>query len=216
MNVIDAIKERRSIQNYKDLPLHQDQLFTIINAGSLAPSAGNLQDWRVVIVTDKEKRTKLAHASHHQMWMTSAPVHLVLCADTIRAKQFYQQRGEHLFCTQSVAAAAQNMLLTATHLGLAGTWVGAFEEEEVNKIIEAPDGIRAQIILTLGYANEIKPMPQRQPLEAFAFFEKYNKRVTDDVADITQWDVSKMLKRKTKNTTQTTQSIWQRILRAFK
>ena len=74
MDVYDAIRKRKSIRRYKDKEVEQEKLMRILEAARLAPSAANKQEWRFVVVRDKEKRKKLAEAARGQKFVAEAPV----------------------------------------------------------------------------------------------------------------------------------------------
>ena len=60
MNVLDAIRTRKSVRKYLDKAVEEDKLLAILEAGRLAPSASNRQEWRFIIVKDREVKKKLA------------------------------------------------------------------------------------------------------------------------------------------------------------
>ena len=82
MNVMEAIRKRRSIRSYEDRPVEEEKLNAVLEAGRLAPSASNRQEWRFVVVRDPELRTRLAEAANGQSFVATAPVVLVACAET--------------------------------------------------------------------------------------------------------------------------------------
>ncbi|MEK6920298.1 MAG: nitroreductase family protein, partial [Nanoarchaeota archaeon] len=149
----------------------------IVEAGLAAPTAGNIQDYRFIIVQDKDKRAQIAEACLQQYWMEAAPAHIVICVDIKRSKQFYGIRGERLYSVQHAAAAAQNMLLAAHHFGLGACWVGAFDEEAMKSICGVPEYARPEVVITLGYPDEIPPRPPKFIVETFAFIERYGNRI---------------------------------------
>ncbi|MGD0005965.1 MAG: nitroreductase family protein, partial [Anaerolineaceae bacterium] len=77
MNVMDAIKTRKSVRAYKDQPIEEEKLNVILEAGRLAPSASNRQEWRFVIVREMEKRENLAQVAGRQDFINEAPVVIV-------------------------------------------------------------------------------------------------------------------------------------------
>ena len=79
MSVMIAIKMRRSIRHYKDMPVEEEKLDRVLEAGRLAPSAGNLQEWKFVVVRDKITMGKLAIAANSR-FVKEAPVVIVACA----------------------------------------------------------------------------------------------------------------------------------------
>ena len=108
------------------------------------------------------------------------------CAELRRIRQFYGVRGERLYSIQNCAAVAQNMLLAAHALGLAGCWVGAFDEDMVNRILSIPEDaeIRPQIIIPIGYAGENPVRPQRFVLENLTYFEQWTRQNVGKIKDV--------------------------------
>ncbi len=177
MDVLECIHTRRSIRKYQDIPIEFEKVGRIVEAGMAAPTAGNIQDYRFIIIQDKGKRGQIAEACLQQYWMEVAPVHIVVCVDIKRAKQFYGIRGERLYGVQHAAAAAENMLLTAHHFGLGACWVGAFDEEAIKSICGIPEYARPEVIMTLGYPDEIPPRPPKYVLETFSYIERFGNRI---------------------------------------
>ncbi|HKZ18095.1 MAG TPA: nitroreductase family protein, partial [Geobacteraceae bacterium] len=82
MNVMDAIKTRKSVRAYLPTPVEDEKLNAILEAARLAPSAANRQEWRFVIVRDRETRKRLAAVAGGQEFVGDAPVVIVACAET--------------------------------------------------------------------------------------------------------------------------------------
>jgi len=80
MDVFDAIQERRSIRAYQDTPVPREKLEKILEAARLAPSAGNVEPWHFIVVTDGEKR-KLLSKGRYAKFCAEAPVVIVACGD---------------------------------------------------------------------------------------------------------------------------------------
>lgn len=165
MEVLAAVKERRSIREFD--PQHEvspAQLETLLEAARWAPSAGNAQPWRFVVVRTPELRQGLVRAAWGQQFLAQAPVVIVVCADLERARQAYGQRGETLYCLQDTAAAIQNLLLAATQLGLGACWVGAFQEGEVSRLLDLAPDLRPVALIPVGYPAHSPPPRPRRPL----------------------------------------------------
>jgi len=175
MDTIECMMTRRSVRKYIDMPVEWDKIGTILEAGKMAPSAGNLQNWKFVIVLEKEKKAAIAEACLQQRWMVTAPVHIIIYALPQRASQFYGVRGERLYTIQNCAAAAENMLLAAHALGLAGCWVGAFDEDKLKSVVGGIEEVRPQIVLTIGYPDEQPAMPTKYKLENIAYQERWRR-----------------------------------------
>ena len=177
MDVSDCIINRRSIRKYLDLEVPMEQIGKIIDAGSCAPSSGNLQNWSFIIVKDDDSRFKIADACFQQEWMRKAPVHIIVCSKENIAKQYYGIRGERLYTIQNCAAAIQNMLLMAHNQELGACWIGAFEEDMIKNLLNVPSDVRPQAIITIGVPNEEPPAPKKTPLTHIAFLEKFGNKI---------------------------------------
>lgn len=175
-DILETIKERRSVKEYKPKSVSWELLSKIVDAGRYAPSSGNLQNWKFIVILDHNKRKEIAEASMQQYWMMSAPVHIIVCANSEKAKKYYYERGEDLYTKQNCAAAVQNMLLEATSLGLGTCWVGAFKEEMINDIIDAEEGISPQAIITIGYPKEDTEEPPKFSINETTFFNSWGNR----------------------------------------
>jgi nitroreductase len=171
MNVIDAIKTRKSVRAYLDRPVEDEKLNTIMEAARLAPSASNRQEWRFILVQDAETRKKLAVAARNQPFVGEAPILIVACAET----------DEHLMsCGQAcypidVAIALDHITLTAVELGLGTCWIGAFDELEVKKILEIPaQGVRVVELMPLGYPVDPAAMEKKRfPIERIVRYDRW-------------------------------------------
>ncbi|MEM3542479.1 MAG: nitroreductase family protein [Candidatus Methanomethylicia archaeon] len=172
--IIDVIKSRRSIRRFKrDEKIPREDLMKILEASIYAPSAGNRQPWEYIIIEKEDLKRKIAEAAYNQMWITEAPTVIVVCANENRSALRYGERGRTLYCIQDTAAAIQNILLTAHSMGYGTCWVGAFDEEEVRRILDIPIGVRPVAIIPIGKPNEKPSMPPRIPLEKLLHYDKY-------------------------------------------
>ena len=172
MKLDEAIQKRRSIRAYKTQDVPQEVVDKLIEAASYAPSAGNVQPWNFVVARKPETKKKLAQAAH-QDFIEEAPVVIVVCANEQRAEQGYGFRGKTLYCIQDTAAATQNILLTAHSLGLGTCWIGAFNEEQARKAVNAPEEIRPVAMIPVGYPNQARPQRNRIPLSQITCYESF-------------------------------------------
>jgi len=162
LDVLEAIKERRSIRAYTDEKVSEEDVERLIEAARWAPSAGNIQPWAFVVVKEVETKRKLSSATLNQTLIQEAPVVIVVCADLTRSSRVYGSRGEKLYSLQDTAAATENILLAAQELGLATCWVGAFHEDEVAKAVKAPKNMRPVAMVAVGYPAERPAAPQKR------------------------------------------------------
>jgi nitroreductase len=163
MEFFEVIKNRKSIRSFKRQALPQEVINQLIDAAKAAPSAGNAQPWAFVLATQQKTKQVLAQAAFNQKWLEEAAAVFVVCADMKRAEESYGERGRTLYCIQDTAAAVENILLAATALGLGGCWMGAFHEDEVRSIINAPSEMRPVALVPVGYPNESPRARSRRP-----------------------------------------------------
>jgi len=173
MELLEAIKGRRSTRSFKKQNISSNVIETIIDAARCAPSAGNIQPWEFVIIKNPAVKKKLAEAALNQRHVEEAPAVIVVCADEKRSSMGYGSRGRTLYCLQDTAAATQNILLTAYSLGLGTCWVGAFNEDEVKEILNAPEGIKPVAMIPLGYPNEIARQRGRKLLNQIVHYDGF-------------------------------------------
>lgn len=161
-DVIAAIEERRSVRDFEQTPIPDATIGRLIESASLAPSAGNLEPWKFVVVKQDDLRQALASAAYGQDFIEVAPVCIVVCAEPERSAARYGERGANLYCLQDSAAAVQNILLTATAYGLGSCWVGAFDEIRVKEILGLAPKFKPIAIIPIGYpAAEPMEIPRR-------------------------------------------------------
>jgi nitroreductase len=155
-DLLKMIQSRKSIRRYSQQPIPEAELNAILKTGFSAPSGGNMQPWRVVVVKDQARKERLAEASG-QSFIAGAPVLLVVCAVPYESAERYKERGATLYALQDTAALSQNILLASHALGYATCWIGAFNEAEVSKIIKVPEGIRPVVMIPIGRADGVEP-----------------------------------------------------------
>lgn len=173
MDVFDAIKGRRSVRAYTSEEVSEEEVEKLIEAARWAPSAGNIQPWEFVIVTNAEAKRKLAEAALHQTFIEEAPVVIVVCADVARSSWGYGSRGANLYCLQDTAAATENILLAAHALGLATCWVGAFHEDEAGKAINTPRNVRPVAIVPVGRPARKPSAPAKRSIREIVHYDRF-------------------------------------------
>jgi nitroreductase len=150
MDVIEAIRKRKSQRSFLEKPVEEEKLNALIDAARLAPSASNRQEWRFVIVRGEQMRRKIAHAARDQAFVGLAPVIIVACAETDNHKMMCGQ----LCYPINVAIALDHMSLAAIELGLGSCWIGAFDESEVKALLNIPEKVRVVELMPVGYPSE--------------------------------------------------------------
>ncbi|MBS3112561.1 nitroreductase family protein [Candidatus Woesearchaeota archaeon] len=177
MKIIDIIKKRRSIREFLDKQVEFHKIVDVIEAGMHAPSAGNLQNWKFIIIRDQEKREQIAEACVEQYWISLAPVMIIICSENERAERYYEERGVNFYNIQNCAAAAQNMLLMATELGLSSCWIGAFNEDRIKSLLLIPENVKINIILPIGYSNTKPEEKHMLDIKELFYYEEWGIKI---------------------------------------
>jgi nitroreductase len=154
MGVFDTIKDRRSIRTYKGKRIPTDKLEKLLKAARLAPSAGNEQHWKFIIVENEKIKNQLVTASNNQAFIGTASHVIVGIGDP--TKKWHQV---------DLAIALEHIVLEAVEIGLGTCWIGAFNEDEVNKILKIPQDKKIVALLTVGIPAESPAAKPRKALE---------------------------------------------------
>ena len=139
MECIEVIRTRRSIRQFEDKPVPEAMVRQIVEAGMLAPSAGNQQPWHFLVVTNRDKLTAVQSFHPYSKMAAQAALAILLCGDPTICKY-------PLYWPQDCGAAAQTMLLAARDLGLGTVWLGIYPQEERVAGCRALWGIPEQVV----------------------------------------------------------------------
>jgi nitroreductase len=154
---------RRSVRDFADKKIPVELIRKILEAAVSAPSAGNLQSYRIHAVYSKEAKESIAIGSD-QDFIANAPVVFVFCADIERSEDEYGERGAELFAVQDATIACVYAQLAAADEGLGSVWVGAFDPLEVARIVGAVAFEIPVAMLVVGYPNAKPEATSRRPL----------------------------------------------------
>lgn len=172
-STLDFIFRRRSIRKYVEQPVEPEKLDLLLKAGMAAPSAMNSRPWEFILVTDKEKlgqfRKRLIFGNRN------APAAIVVCGNPKAAKN----PTWRLFWVQDCSAAAQNILIAATSLGLGTVWVGVYPVPTfvavVREVLSIPKSVTPLCLIYVGYPAEEKPA-RTQYDERRVYWQEYGAR----------------------------------------
>ncbi|MGC9529883.1 MAG: nitroreductase family protein [Candidatus Bipolaricaulaceae bacterium] len=156
--VLDAIRERRSVRAFKADPVEPDKVEAVLEAGRWAPSGKNTQPWRFIVVESPEKRGQLGQLVTQMDMVRTAPVTIAVLLDT---RAGYDRTKD----VQAIGACAQNMLLAAHALGLGTCWIGRVRDEQVERVLGAQEHEELMLLFPLGYPAESPQPKERRPLE---------------------------------------------------
>ena len=179
MEVMEAVKERRSIRKYKSEPVSEQDVSAVLEAARWAPSWANTRCPRFVIVRDAATKAKLAETmvppTPAVVSVREAPVVIVACAEL--GKSGYTKgspvtnKGDWFMF--DVALAMQNLTMAAHSLGLGTVHVGTFDAKKVEEIIGVPGGVAVVEMMPLGYPDEQPAAPPRKELAEIVYYERY-------------------------------------------
>ncbi len=147
MDVYEAIKARRSVRAYQDKPVPDEVLDRILEAARWAPSARNLQSFKLVVVRDPEVRKRHGVAADDQAFVGQAPVVIAsVTSDPDRVMSC-----EVPPYAVDTAIAMDHLTLAAASEGLGTCWIGAFSQPKVCEILSVPDTHKVVSLMPLGY-----------------------------------------------------------------
>ena len=154
---------RSSVRDYESDPVPDADLAYLLKCATTAPSAGNLEAWDVVVVTDEETRAALAEAAFDQPHIEKAPIILAVCSNYVRSMSRYGERGI-LYALEDATIACTYMMLAAHGRNLQTCWTGAFDDDAVREVLGLPQHIRPVALLAVGKGHPPTQSPGRMAI----------------------------------------------------
>ncbi|MCP4141394.1 MAG: nitroreductase family protein [Chloroflexi bacterium] len=155
---MNAIFTRRSIRQYQDKPVSDDDVKKILEAGMSAPSAGNEKPWQFIVVRDRTMLEKLADTSPYAKMTANANLAIIICGDL----ELEIYKG---YWVQDCSAATENMLLEIEDRNLGAVWLGVHPIKEreiyIKELFNLSDNIIPLAIIPIGYPGEKKVTESR-------------------------------------------------------
>lgn len=149
MDFLDVIFTRRSVRKFNSKQVSAENIETLLRAAMSAPSAHDERPWQFLVITEREILDQIAKGHPYATMCLQAPLAIIPCVD-LSAKN-------DIFWVQDMAAAVQNILLTARALNLGAVWLGVYPKEQivtkVQKILQLPEGIIPFNIIPIGYSD---------------------------------------------------------------
>jgi len=191
MDVFDAIRNRRSIRHYKPDAVDDKTVEQVLEAAHWAPSWGNLQCWRFVVVRDPKIKSDIASTLSRvkidNEWVENAaaisirqaPVLIVVCAETGKAGYSADgtpvtDKGDYWYMFD-IALAVENLTLAAYAIGLGTVIVGGFDAGKVSQILDVPSGYTVVTMTPLGVPDHKGQVSPRKQLSEVLFKDKFGK-----------------------------------------
>ena len=155
---MDPVLSRRSIRKYTEQQVSDDCLHLLLKAAMAAPSADDERPWHFVVIQNQDVRTNIAEIHPHAYMAIKAPMAILICGDETLQKN----QG---FWVQDCAAATENILIEAQHLGLGAVWLGIYPIEGrvqgYRKLLKIPELINPFALVAIGYPAEYKTPAER-------------------------------------------------------
>ena len=171
MEVMEAIRTRKSIRGYEDKPVPEEKLNRVLEAARLSPSASNRQPRKFVVVRDSEVRARLAEATGGQASVTEAPVVIVAVA----TMPDYVMRCEVPSYPVDLAIAVDHMTLAAIDEGLVTCWIGGFNQQMAREAVGVPEKYKVVALLPLGFPRTAGNTKTRKALEEIICYETFKE-----------------------------------------
>ena len=184
MEVLEAIRTRRSVRKYAPDPVPDELLRQVLEAARWAPSWANTQCWEIVVVRDPERKKALSELlvperNPAKNAVATAPVVLAVCGRK-GISGFYKgqpvtEKGDWLMF--DVALAVQNICLAAHALGLGTVIVGALDHARAGELLGLPEDVELVVLIPLGKPAHEPKAPPRKELSEFVHLERYGQKL---------------------------------------
>jgi nitroreductase len=177
--ILEEILKRRSGRAYSDRPILDEMLESILEAGRRAPSCGNTQAWRFVVIKSPDVLAEAHEAlSRGNAWGKRAPVMIIVAAKEDGGCPAH----ELPYFMMDIGLTTQNILLQTVHLGLLGHPTAGWNEEKMKEITGIPEEYRIGTVIFIGYGGDIELLDERNK-------EKEKKPSTRrPLSEIVHWD----------------------------
>jgi len=186
---LSLLMNHRSIRKYKNTPVSEEMLHTIIAAGQMASTSSNVQGYSVISITDMDKRKRLAALAGNQNYILECPVFLVWCGDLRRLKEAakpyledslsYEDTTENfIVATVDASLAAQNAAIAAESLGLGVVYIGGIRNHiaEAAEELMLPEFVYPLFGMCMGFPDQEPILRPRLPLQSVLHTNVYDEK----------------------------------------
>lgn len=177
MDVLETIRNRTVVRQFKPDIIPDDILLKILEAARWAPSPFNTQPWEFIIIKDKETLKSIARYARYSGYLENAPMAVAVVVPHLDGKfSWINSIGEPRY---AAAMAVQNMMLAAWELGIGMCWV-SIEREKVSDLLKVPGTHFVLTVIPVGYPETTPPKhdeSSRKKLKDMIFYEKHGRKV---------------------------------------
>lgn len=192
--LLDLLKERRSIRDFKGEDIHKNVVENILEAGRLSPSGGNEQPWKFGVITDKAVIKRVSEIAYNQKWIESASFLIVLCTCIIekerggrdiqkarfpKLSQEIENMEDEVYSVLNMEEhqtkiPGTQMVLAALECGISSTWISYFDVEKVSELLRLPKACIASEILAFGNPAKKKDPVKKKRLDEIVFYNVFS------------------------------------------
>ena len=161
MDFFELIERRYSVRAYTNQPVEEEKLRKVLRAGQLAPTAANLQPFRLLVRETRGCQDALGRL-YHRDWFCQAPLVIGVCSVL---KEGWVRRDGKNYADVDAAIVMDHMVLAAAALGLGTCWIAAFDPAVARSVFDLPEGFEPLAFTPLGYPADQAPAERpRKPL----------------------------------------------------
>jgi len=169
MEFFELIKNRYSVRAYKSTPVEENKLQKVLEAASLAPTACNLQPFRLIVIKTKGREAELKRI-YKAEWLSSAPI--VICACSLSSKAWSRMDGKN-YSDVDTTIVMDHLILAAAAQGLGTCWIAAFNPTAAREILGLPDDVEPLAFTPLGYPADEPKLKRRKDLAELVCYERW-------------------------------------------
>jgi nitroreductase len=173
MDVFEAIKGRRSVRKFKSKEVERELTGKLLTAACWAPSGGNIQPWKFIVVEDRTILDMVRKVSPGYFGET--PLAILICSDKVRAHAVGGTMGRDYLSIADCAMATENLVLAAYAVGLGTCIVKSFSHVAMKEILEIPQGIEPELLVVVGYPDAVPVPPRRIPLKENTYLNRFGQ-----------------------------------------
>jgi nitroreductase len=161
VDFFELIESRYSVRAYSSQPVEDEKLRLVLRAAQVAPTAANLQPFRLIVRHTRCKETDLGRL-YHREWFCQAPLLIGVCS--VPGEGWVRRDGKN-YADVDATIAMDHMILAAASLGLGTCWIAAFDPDVARQLFDLPAGIEPLAFTPLGYPADTPPQERpRKPL----------------------------------------------------
>ncbi len=183
MELYDVINTRRSVRQYSDKDIPEDIIRKVMIAAGRAPSGSNRQNWKYILISDKDTQKKISNICKGQKFIAQCPVTVVICGRDMSSSYNRGNYMGEMGMLVDTSISFTHFILAARAEGLGTCWIGLFDNDEMKKLLNVPEGWQVVAISPLGYPqkegafhSDVSRISYEELVSENEFQEPYNKQ----------------------------------------